>query len=110
MSEKFLYIHTNHSILGRFSPVAVNIDGACLYLYKSGILTQDCGCEPKYYKSEMNALVVGYGSENETDYWILKHSWGKDWGEDGYFRLQRNFNNTCGISNEFYFPLEINLV
>ena len=43
-------------------------------------------------------LIVGYGSMNNHDYWIVRNSWGSDWGENGYFRILRG-TNECGIEN-----------
>jgi C1A family cysteine protease len=37
--------------------------------------------------------LVGYTS----DYWIIKNSWGTDWGENGFVYVTRNPDYNCGI-------------
>lgn len=41
-------------------------------------------------------LLVGYGEENGTKYWIGMNTWGNQWGENGFFRILRG-ENDCNI-------------
>jgi cathepsin C len=38
-------------------------------------------------------LITGFGEENGMKYWKVKNSWGRDWGEKGFFRMQRGVDN-----------------
>jgi len=50
--------------------------------------------KPEWQKVDHSVVLVGYGEENGIKYWKLQNSWGKDWGEDGFFRMVRGKDHT----------------
>ena len=84
-------------------PVSIVVDGGVLTSYSDGVLNGDyCSSDPD--DGNHAVLLVGYGSGTVEDtgeeikYWIVKNSWGEDWGQDGYFYIRRGIN-ACGIAN-----------
>lgn len=75
-------------------PIAVVINAADLETYTSGVLTR---CAAGYV--DFGATLVGYNTAVKPAYWILKNSWGVDWGMDGYAYLAFG-NNTCGVTTD----------
>ena len=87
-------------------PVSVAVDANTLWqLYFGGIIEFLCGTSLDH-----GVLAVGYGTSTDgTLYWLVKNSWGADWGEDGYIRLKRNPTSTnggmCGIAMDPSYPI-----
>jgi len=81
--------------------IAIEADQAIFQDYKSGVLNgSSCGTALDH-----GVLIVGYDHDNKTglDYWIVKNSWGKSWGMEGYVWISRGYN-TCGLDLASSFP------
>lgn len=94
-------------VVGTIGPVSVAIeaDTRTFQLYTGGVITSDaCGTNLDH-----GVLVVGYGRENNLDFWLVKNSWGKSWGENGYVKIERSDSSKdagiCGIAMQPSFPI-----
>ena len=96
-------------------PLAIGMNVKPLQLYGGGLVQmEDCPPASSDQISAINhaAVVVGWGVDEESDtpYWLLKNSYGQDWGENGYARLEMAFDRdtnygVCGFFSEQNYPL-----
>ncbi|XP_062892628.1 cathepsin L-like isoform X2 [Mobula hypostoma] len=81
-------------------PIIVMMNARALKGYRRGILRPNWfWCPPITLNHVL--LVVGYGVERGLPYWIIKNSWGRNWGENGYFRIYWG-EKACGLNR---FPM-----
>eukprot|EP00933_Yihiella_yeosuensis_P046119 TRINITY_DN4159_c5_g1_i1.p1 TRINITY_DN4159_c5_g1~~TRINITY_DN4159_c5_g1_i1.p1 ORF type:complete len:404 (+),score=92.70 TRINITY_DN4159_c5_g1_i1:97-1308(+) len=77
--------------LSNQGPVVVSVDGGEWSMYESGVFS---GCK-KDATINHAVLALGYGTDKGEDYWLIRNSWGSNWGEQGFIRLKR-FNSDVG--------------
>jgi C1A family cysteine protease len=82
--------------------VAIEADQPAFQFYKSGIFSDpSCGTGLDH-----GVLAVGYDIQGTTKYWIVKNSWGSDWGAQGYILMVRKSGaGECGINMESSYPV-----
>ena len=99
-------IHLKEAV--SYGPVSVSIeaDTSIFQSYKNGIISSvGCGTNLNH-----GVLIVGYGAETDgTMYWIVKNSWGPEWGDSGYVKIARSEDisdpGICGISLQASYPV-----
>ena len=93
-NTKYLY----DSILS-VGPISVAIDAEeDFQSYKTGIF-ESYMCSNT--SLDHAVLVVGYGiTSKNKKYYIIKNSWGTDWGMDGYIYFSADIPNMCGIAQD----------
>ncbi|XP_048215716.1 dipeptidyl peptidase 1 isoform X1 [Perognathus longimembris pacificus] len=89
--------------LVRHGPLAVAFEVHDDFLHYRGGVYQHTGLRDPFNPFELTnhaVLLVGYGTEPKAglDYWIVKNSWGTNWGENGYFRIRRG-SDECAIES-----------
>ncbi|EFN59889.1 hypothetical protein CHLNCDRAFT_132900 [Chlorella variabilis] len=87
-------------------PVVVLFDASdSFYAYAGGIFPA-AECRADAYNHAM--IVVGYdataGVGSPKSYWIIKNSWGSDWGEAGYARVQMTTEGACAMYSSLLLP------
>lgn len=112
LSGPFLQINSSCSCLdwneqrmktyiAKYGPLTITVDADPWHGYIGGVLRFHCSSIPS--SGDHAVQLVGYGSERlqgvDTPYWIVRNSWGKEFGEDGYIRIYRG-DNTCGVVND----------
>jgi len=81
--------------IANVGPIAISV-AADFMLYDHGVYNGKCG-----WVIDHAVVAVGYGTDAKGgDFWLVRNSWGQDWGEEGYIRIAREANAAsvkCGV-------------
>jgi len=76
------------------SPMSITVDAELWQTYTGGIITSTSGCG-----TSIDHAVQATGYNAAGNYWIVRNSWGADWGEQGFVYVQEGAN-VCGITSQ----------
>jgi len=86
--------------------IAVQANQISWQFYKGGVISDFCGD-----RLDHGVLAVGYNTIKDKAAWIVKNSWGADWGAEGYVYIERNSKNngagSCGVLAQPVIPTNV---
>lgn len=100
---------TMEYILNNVGPIAVGIDATQKSFadYRGGVYYEP-KCKSDIESLNHAVLLVGYGVEPDgTKYWIIRNSYGTEWGDKGYGKIARTSTNHCGINTYAVYPVVV---
>lgn len=82
--------------IAKIGPISISVDSSReSFQHYSGGIYYDPKCSSNVEDLDHSMLVVGYGTDKKgRDYYIIKNSYGTDWGEKGIFLAGTNTKST----------------
>jgi len=82
------------------APLSICVDAETWQNYNGGIIKANCGRALDHC-----VMITGYNTSSDgVNYWIVRNSWGTDWGIEGYLYVERG-HDLCGIADEVTYPV-----
>lgn len=93
----------NH--LATVGPVSICVDSSSytFYSYTSGIYDEE-SCMKHIFNHAMGVVGYGYDETSSRPYWIVRNSWGQNWGQDGYVKFLMGVD-LCSIADYVTYPI-----
>jgi cathepsin O len=81
-------------LLATHGPVTVAVDATNWQYYVGGVIQWNCDASVNHA-----VQIVGYDKTSTPHHYIVRNSWGSNFGDNGYLYIATN-KNLCGIATE----------